>query len=114
MTAAREAISTNLRRIVALLVQANESVGQFRESLREHFAHIQTGFEAHRMLYDAAASENEVIQERLESLRSLGGRISNLEETRGTIDTTEVREVIAQVMEGGAEAFHLRRAKYGF
>ena len=87
LTAAREAISTSFRQLVSLLLQANASVGQLRESLREHFTEVQSRFDAHRDLYDAAASENQVIQERLESLRTLGGQISNLEETRGTLTT---------------------------
>jgi type III restriction enzyme len=39
-----------------------------------------------------------------------GGRIAH----EGAIDVQSVREVITRVMEGGAKAFKLRSAKYGF
>ena len=39
-----------------------------------------------------------------------GGRIAG----QGAIDVPEVREAIKRIMEGGEDAFRLRRAKYGF
>jgi len=109
LTTIRELISTNLRQIVAILLGASTSVGQLGDSLREHFAQVQANFEAHRVLYDAAASENQVIQERLESLRTLGGQIGTLEETRGTLTTAlfnvnDADEVLLTARVGWREA----------
>jgi type III restriction enzyme len=35
-------------------------------------------------------------------------------ETQGAIDASDAREEITKVMEGGKEAFILRKEKYGF
>jgi chromosome segregation protein len=46
--------------------------------------------------------------------RTAGDQSGGTIKTQGAIDIQEVREEIASVMEGGREAFTLRREKYGF
>jgi chromosome segregation protein len=46
--------------------------------------------------------------------RIAGDQSTGVVKTQGAIDVTDVREEITKVMEGGEEAFKLRRDKYGF
>ncbi|MFW6118829.1 MAG: TrlF family AAA-like ATPase [Planctomycetota bacterium] len=46
--------------------------------------------------------------------RQKDGRIMGCVDPTGAIDVAEVREAITNVMEGGEEAFKLRKEKYGF
>lgn len=36
------------------------------------------------------------------------------EECEGSIDSARVRELVEEILEGGREAFEMRRLKYGF
>ena len=47
-------------------------------------------------------------------LKTLSGQATILRKHIGSIDTTSVRELVEEVLEGGREAFELRRLKYGF
>ena len=42
------------------------------------------------------------------------GRAHIAPENRGSIDSTSVRELVGQILEGGKDAFETRRLKYGF
>lgn len=42
------------------------------------------------------------------------GRADIPEECEGSIDSTRVRELVEEILEGGREAFEMRRLKYGF
>jgi chromosome segregation protein len=46
--------------------------------------------------------------------RTAGDQSGGMIKTQGAIDIADVRTEIASVMEGGREAFTLRREKYGF
>jgi type III restriction enzyme len=46
--------------------------------------------------------------------RITGDQSTGFIKCQGAIDMREVREEITRVMEGGTQAFNLRREKYGF
>jgi hypothetical protein len=43
-----------------------------------------------------------------------GGRARIAPEHAGSIDSRTVRELVEEILEGGKEAFEMRRLKYGF
>ena len=48
------------------------------------------------------------------SAEAEGGQARNPREHLGSIDRKEVRELVEEILEGGKEAFEMRRLKYNF
>lgn len=78
----RETIAQRFGETVSQLEALAKSVEALREDTKENFAKITQGIAEHRKKYDAAASENAVIQERLESLRTVSDQIAQTERDR--------------------------------
>ena len=81
----REGVVARLNEAIAQLEDTRQASEAHREELRTPFETVAQEIAAHRERYLSAASENQVIQERLDSLRELSDQITTTERDRDSI-----------------------------
>jgi type III restriction enzyme len=96
LSAVNERITERLKEIVSQLEAIAKSVEVLRQDTSGGFERITREIAEHRKKYDAAASENAVIQERLDSLRAISDQIAQTEKDRDSL-----LQDIAQVADAG-------------
>ncbi len=82
----RESLDRQIRGILAALQNIVEAIDQLGAGLATPFAEARNEFESHRARYEAAASENATIQQRLESLRALSDQTTTIENERAHLE----------------------------
>jgi predicted ATPase len=82
LSAIRNAVSLRFKQVVEQLQSLAASVDSLRGDIKETVESITLEIAAHRKKYDAAASENLVIQESLTSLRTISDQIAEAEKGR--------------------------------
>lgn len=85
LSAVRGRIAAKLAEIVVQLEDLTNSIEVLREGVKEDFEKITSGIAEHRKKYDAAASENELIQQNLDSLRVISDQIAQSEKDRDSL-----------------------------
>ena len=81
--------------------------------MREEKQHRQFVFSTHNANIPVL-SDAELIVGLSASSEAEGGHARIAPEHRGSIDSKPVRELVEEILEGGREAFEMRRRKYGF
>jgi chromosome segregation ATPase len=104
LSAVREKVSEKLNEVVSQLEVLTKSLEVLREDTKADFERIAQEIVDHRGKYDAAASENTVVQERLGSLRTISDQIAQIEKDRDSL----LRK-IAEVADAGKALGHSRK-----
>jgi type III restriction enzyme len=106
LSAVKDRITGRLNQIVSQLEALAKSVYMLREETRGDFEGIAQEITEHTKKYDAAASENAVIQERLDSLRTISSQIAETERGRDSL-TQDIAEVA-----GAGQALQESRSRW--
>lgn len=86
LNAIREQLDAELRNVIAKLRDVENSMGNFSAALTPEFDAAIAEFESHKAQYDAAASEDVTIQQRLESLRALSDETGATESEKARLE----------------------------
>lgn len=81
----RQRIAASLNETLAQLEEVRQTFGALRQELEATFDRVGQEIVAHRERYRAATSENQVIQEKLNSLRELSDQITPVERDRDVL-----------------------------
>lgn len=105
LTEIREKLAAGIQGIADQLHALSENIEAMAAGAQQTFEKIAVLLSEHRNAYDAAASENEVVQERLGSLRALSEQISGLEIDRVTLTrrTEEIGDADSSLTEARAK-----------
>jgi chromosome segregation protein len=88
----QEAILATFARAMTQLDAINQSVTELRAEIQPSIEQVELAVANHRERYAAAASENTVVQDRLESLRTLSDQIATAEQDRDSL-LLRIREI---------------------
>jgi energy-coupling factor transporter ATP-binding protein EcfA2 len=100
LNAVRGRLEGEIRGVIAKLGDIITSLDRLTADLAAEFAAARSEFESHRAQYEAAASENATIQQRLESLRALSDQATLIESERVRLEhrLSEIRDSEAQLV----------------
>jgi chromosome segregation protein len=85
LVATREAILSTFRQAFTQLDGITQAITQVRSAIRPNVERIELAVANHRRRYEAAASENAVVQDRLQSLRGLSDQIATAQRDRDSL-----------------------------